>query len=237
MSSWDKERIRELESERTSQERFENEEMWWATRAQREHLMYWLGKKCYGLPYIVPIDEKPEVLDKLFLKQVKSKTNETITQRGDLSSLWEHPNFQRTDEKREMLIKSPNPVALYVLVKDQETPSKLVNEVFEIALQSQKGWPTMEAIISHKNFQMEKSIIQKKMSEAKNISARIMVARDETVSKDILNKMLLQLESQRSDYQNKQDIGEISPLHWEMRKAELAYLEKSIKENPNFQQA
>jgi len=246
MSLWEQQKISELEIEnRRLRERLrENEEEEDRRKhrenvARREAMLYQLGKKYDTLPYIVPIDEKTEVLDQLFMKQVESKTDKTIIKRGSLSSLWEHPNFQRTDEKREMLIKSPNPFALYVLVKDPETPSKLLYEVFDIVIQAEyEKWGRLpiKYIINHKNFKMEKSVAQNKMSEAKNIFARLIVAKDETVSNDILNKMLVQVGIQRSDYQKKIDTAEMSPMSWEMRKAELASLEKSIKANPNFQQ-
>lgn len=144
-----------------------------------------------------------ENLDRVFLAAVAGKEENT-----KIDSIWNHPNFQKTDEKRQMLIKTGNLDYIAILVRDTETSSPLLNELIRT---NNMVYGLVNIAVKNKSFKMEEET-RELLSNCAERLVRLIVARDEGSSSKILNKML-RAEMKRWD---KEDIIE------------------SILANPNF---
>lgn len=115
---------------------------------------------------------------------------ELVTKGENMSMLWYHPNFKRTDEKRRMLSKSEGSIDIRVIpAEDNESSSEFLNEQLLGELQSHALFSVIEAILNNKNLKL-KDENRKMLANSNNRHIRNLVAKEETGSSEFLNEML-----------------------------------------------
>lgn len=97
-------------------------------------------------------DEECEVsiLDEIFKVETENYANiENIVQ------IWNHPKFEKTDEKRKVIAESDWWRLRVILAEDEGSTSELLNEMFRKEMQKEQDQDVMTAILNNENFKMD----------------------------------------------------------------------------------
>ena len=108
----------------------------------------------------------------------------------NIVALWNHPNFEKNDEKRKTLATSDSWEIRKIATEDEESSSKLLNEMYRNEIQGEYNEEIIEAILYNPNFQMEKETL-KVLAKSKKWEDRLEAAKydGEETSSEFLNEM------------------------------------------------
>lgn len=169
-----------------------------------------------------------ESSEELFIRILKGDIE------ADIWTLWGCPDFKGTDEKRRLIL-SEYPGAWEVLIKDKETPSDILNELFDKLLLKKVANGQVQELLAHPNFEMDEEK-RKKMSKAADVFVRFIVVEDPKTSNDILNEMLITEVERIKKEQQQQENMDRNQLNWSnFTVSRYMEMVEKIKKHPNFQ--
>lgn len=141
-----------------------------------------------GIRKLVVKDEECEVaiLDEIFRIET-----EIYKDSGNLWLIWNHPKFQKTDEKKKKLLESDSAEIRKLLAQDKESSSEMLNKLLCNELQNEtcSRAYVVDTILDNPKFQVEEETL-KVLSKSKYLDHQLYVAKREDVSSELLNEML-----------------------------------------------
>ena len=146
----------------------------------------------------------------------------------NIVALWNHPNFEKNDEKRKTLATSDSWEIRKIATEDEESSSKLLNEMYRNEIQGEYNEEIIEAILYNPNFQMEKETL-KVLAKSEEWDDRLEAAKydGEETSSEFLNEMY------RNEIQGEHDedviLAILNNTKFQMEKETLKVLAKSKK--------
>jgi len=108
---------------------------------------------------------------------------------GNVKTVWKHPNFQRTDEKRKMLSKLNDMYMRIIPAADFESSSKFLNEQIGIEMQGYEQYTVIKAILNNHNLKLKEKY-RKMLANSNWRNIRILVVNKGGCSSIFLNEML-----------------------------------------------
>jgi len=152
-----------------------------------------------------------QILDEMLEIKLNNERCDSI-----LPLIWEHPNFQKTDEKRQRLAKAKNEEICQIVAKDEDSSSQFLNQMLRDKMQEKMVLRTIVAILRNTKLQLEKETEEQFTKVKANWKIK-----EEAVKRIKSSSTLNQLYRKELDEYN----------YWENSEAVLDAIEK----NENFQ--
>jgi len=124
-------------------------------------------------------------LDEIFKIEIQSFSHRDI-----ISLLWQHPNFEKNDEKFNIIMKSSKGDLIFVLAEDEKISSELLNQIILDTIKRSGDDDIIHTAIKNPNFKMGNET-RIKLAESQHWEYRQIAAKEERCSEAFLNQMLV----------------------------------------------
>lgn len=137
-------------------------------------------------------ESKSSSLDEIFMVEIQTDERGTVTRFAiaRLNLIWNHVNFQKSDEKRNMLLKSNIEEIKIIVAEDPESSSDLLNQIVLDEVKNDGFQSVVEAATNNPNFKMGHEA-RIRLAESKKWFFRKMAAESKDASSKFLEQMLI----------------------------------------------
>lgn len=141
----------------------------------------------FGVRKLVVDNEESssESLSEIFKRETQSLTHSDM-----IKQIWEHQNFEKDDEKLNVLMKSQNDELIIAVVGDESVSSDLLNKIIVDTIKKSGHNEIIYTAIENSNFQMGNET-RIKLAESKQWGYREIAAKDERCTDAFLKQMLI----------------------------------------------
>ena len=96
-----------------------------------------------------------EETEKSILDEIFKVETEIYGKMENIVQIWNHPKFEKTDEKQKVLADSDNWRIRVIAAEDEGSSSELLNEMLRKEMQKEQDQNVMTAIFNNENFKMD----------------------------------------------------------------------------------